>query len=97
MINQYARHSQTPDLAPQIGDTLARIMQDERWHIEWIASALRHLEGEYGKELIDATLKRFRDADQEVYSKTILEHEERVRAILEGSDAQSCAGEPAEL
>jgi hypothetical protein len=82
VINQYARHAQAPDLSSEVQDTLAKIMIDERWHIEWIQKALKQMESEYGEELIAATLKRFWEADQEVYQKTMQEHEERVRHLL---------------
>jgi len=66
VVNQYARHSQLPNLQPAVSETLAKIMVDEKWHIEWIHDALKNMEGDYGKDLIDATLKRFWQADQEV-------------------------------
>jgi hypothetical protein len=78
VINQYARHNQIPGLQPEVRDTLARIMVDEKWHIEWIHGALKHMETEYGKDVIEATLGRFWQADQDVYSKTMREHEERM-------------------
>lgn len=83
VINQYTRHSQAAGLRPQVRDTIARIMEDEKWHIEWIRKALKRMEPEYGKELIAATLKRFREADREVYEKSVSEHEDRVRHIIE--------------
>jgi len=81
VVNQYARHSQLPNLQLEVSETLAKIMVDEKWHIEWIHDALKNMEGEYGKELIDSTLKRFWQADQEVYSKTMREHEERIAEL----------------
>ena len=82
VINQYARHNQVPGLQAEVRDTLAKIMLDEKWHIEWIHDALKKMEPEYGKELIETTLRRFQTADREVYSKTIQEHEERIQAIV---------------
>jgi len=82
VINQCARHAQAPGLSSEVQETLAKIMLDERWHIEWIQKALKQMEKDYGEELIEATLKRFREADQEVYRKTMQEHEERVRHLL---------------
>lgn len=82
VINQYARHNQLPGLHTEVRDTLAKIMVDEKWHIEWIHDALKKMETEYGKELIETTLRRFQAADREVYSKTIQEHEERIQSII---------------
>lgn len=82
VINQYARHSQAPDLSREVQETLAKIMIDERWHIEWIQKALKQMEPDYGEGLIEATLKRFWEADREVYRKTMQEHEERVRHLF---------------
>lgn len=81
VINQYARHSQIPNIQPVVRETLNRIMDDEKWHIQWIREALRKIESEYGKDLIEATLKRFWEADQEVYQKTLKEHEERIQYL----------------
>lgn len=82
VINQYARHNQVPGLHGEVRDTIAKIMVDEKWHIEWIHDALKRMEPEYGKELIETTLQRFQAADREVYSKTIQEHEERIQSIV---------------
>lgn len=78
VIHQYARHSRIPGLAPEVKETLATIMADETWHIEWVQAALKGMEKEYGADLIARTLKKFRQSDQEVYQKTMQEHEARV-------------------
>jgi len=83
VINQYARHSQLPDLQTEILDTLSRIMVDEKWHIQWVGDALRNMVPEYGKESIDAAVKRYWKADQEVYQKTLQEHEDRIRHLVQ--------------
>jgi bacterioferritin (cytochrome b1) len=82
VVNQYARHSQLPEINPVVRDTLAKIMVDEKWHIQWIHDALRLMEPEYGKDLIEKTLKRFWEADQEVYKKTMQEHEQRLKHLV---------------
>jgi hypothetical protein len=82
VINQYARHNQVPGLQTEVRETLATIMIDEKWHIEWIHDALKSMEPDYGKDLIEATLERFRQADQDVYSKTMQEHEERITHLV---------------
>ena len=78
VINQYARHLQVPGLAPPIAETLSKIMTDESWHIKWVREALRSMEREYSKESIEATLRRFWEADQKVYQKVVDEHAERI-------------------
>lgn len=82
VIGQYALHRQAQNLNPEIKKTLDLIVEDEKWHIEWVTQALKNMESEYGKEHIDKTLKRFYDADKEVYLKTVKEHEDRINGIL---------------
>ena len=89
VINQYARHAQVPGIHREVRETLSRIMIDERWHIDWIHRALEEMGPEYGKETIEATLKRFREADRDVYGSTIREHGQRIEHIIgvkQGSD-----------
>lgn len=80
-IRQYHIHGQVQNIHKATRDTLTRIMVDERWHLQWIRQALRGLEGEYSKEQIDATLRRFHAADDMVYQKTASEHEERINHL----------------
>lgn len=82
VIQQYAVHSRVRGLQPAIRQTLLRIMQDEKWHIRWIRDALRTMAQEYGQEAVDAALKRFLDADTEVYRTTLTEHSERVQHLF---------------
>ena len=82
VINQYARHSQVDNLSVEILQTLAKIMVDEKWHIQWVKDALKSMEPEYGKEVINAALHRFWQADQHVYGKILQEHEQRVEHLL---------------
>ncbi len=89
VINQYARHAQVPELRAEVQETLSKIMLDERWHIEWIHRALKEMEPEYGRETVEATLRRFREADLDVYGRTMREHEHRIEHIIglkHGSD-----------
>jgi bacterioferritin (cytochrome b1) len=85
VINQYARHLNMPGVRTEIRDTLLRIMQDEQWHIEWIREALQTLEPEFGADNIAQTIERFRAADEEVYQKTLIEHEQRISELTEGT------------
>lgn len=82
VIGQYAIHHQVPNLNPYIKATLNQIMEDEKWHVDWVTGALKGLEAEYGADHVKNTLKRFREADQEVYKKTVAEHQERIDSIL---------------
>jgi hypothetical protein len=88
VINQYALHSRMPGLQAEIKETLDRIMVDEKWHIEWVRAALKRMEPEYGESTIDATVRRFWEADQEVYRKTMLEHEARVQSVMRAREGQ---------
>lgn len=84
VIGQYAIHHQAENLNPAIKATLDKIMNDEKWHVQWVTDALKNLEKDYGADHIANTLKRYREADQAVYQKTISEHGERVQHILKG-------------
>jgi bacterioferritin (cytochrome b1) len=89
VISQYSIHSQIPGLEPQIKETLERIMQDEKWHIEWIRDALLQMEEQFGHDVVEATVKRFRNADKEVYTLTMKEHEERIADLMKSSADRS--------
>ena len=84
VINAYARHERMPNLNPVVKETINRIMDDEKWHIEWIKNALKSLEPEYGKDHIDQTIKRYLLADKEIYAKAMQELEERYDDLLKG-------------
>jgi bacterioferritin (cytochrome b1) len=89
VINQYAKHLALPGLAPQIGATIGRIMEDERWHVQWVRDALAGLEERFGKDHVDATLRRYREADREVYADTLAEYEQRLGFLSSGPDHRS--------
>lgn len=78
VINQYAKHLAVPGLDPEVHATIDLIMADERWHVQWVRDALAGMEDRYGKAQIEATLARNRDADREVYAKTLAEYEARL-------------------
>ena len=78
VVAQYSLHASTPDIPDIVNETIDKIMVDERWHLQWIRDALKNMEGEYGADHIKDTLKRFTQADRDVYKKTALEHEERI-------------------
>lgn len=83
VIGQYSLHSTVAGLHPEIHGTLRRIMEDEKWHLEWIRDALESLQAEYGAGRIEATLERYAEADRQVYSRTVDEHAARLQAILD--------------
>lgn len=83
VTHQYTLHLKTPGVHPRIQQTLRGIMKDERWHISWVRGALRTLEPEYGKDRIEATLRRFRKADREVYGRTMEEHQQRLGELFD--------------
>ncbi len=84
VINQYARHRQVPDLEPIIKETLDLIMEDEKWHIQWIRDALKDMEKEYGADMIKETLRRYSQADQVAYSQALIEHGHKIHTLLGG-------------
>jgi demethoxyubiquinone hydroxylase (CLK1/Coq7/Cat5 family) len=77
----YAAHLKVKDLAQPIRATLARIMEDEGWHIQWVTKTLRDLEPEYGADTVKAAIERYAAADREVYQKTLLEYEDVVTSL----------------
>ncbi len=85
VISQYEMHYAAPKLNAEVRKTLEKIMVDERWHLRWIADALKRLEDQYGQEHVGSTLERFAEVDRAVYSETMTEHEERVRYLLQQS------------
>lgn len=81
VIRQYVKHLTAQGLNPVIKETLTRIIDEEKWHIEWISGALVELEPKFGRARIEQTLARFTAADLAVYAATAKEHEERVEAL----------------
>ena len=82
VINQYTKHLAAADISLPVESTLKKIMEDEVWHIQWVRDALIDLEPKFGKDHIAETIKRFRDADREIYAKTLAEHEQRLDVLL---------------
>lgn len=82
VIGQYALHRKMPGLRMQVRETIDLIMEDEKWHIEWVSEALERLKPEFGADRIESTLKRFHDADQEVYRSILEEHHQRLEDLL---------------
>ncbi|MBW3626186.1 MAG: ferritin-like domain-containing protein [Actinobacteria bacterium] len=82
VINQYAKHLSVADVRVEVRETIGRIMEDERWHVQWVRDALTGMEEQFGKDHITDTLRRYREADQEVYAHTLAEHEGRLGFLL---------------
>ncbi len=83
VIRQYAEHRLIPGTSPAILTTISRIMEDERWHIEWVSRALKNMHPQYGETYIQDTLERYRHADEEVYAKTMQEYAEQLHQFAE--------------
>jgi demethoxyubiquinone hydroxylase (CLK1/Coq7/Cat5 family) len=81
VAGSYAAHARVPTIAPQIRATLAKIMKDEGWHIQWVSQTLESLKPVYGADVVAAAIKRYADADREVYQRTLAEHDEVVKAL----------------
>lgn len=88
VVEQYAMHLRVRDLLPAVARTLERIMDDERWHLSWVKKALRSLEPEYGREEIQATIRRFREGDRDVYERATREHAERLAGLIPVKDQE---------
>lgn len=78
VIGQYRRHARHEGTHPAVRATIEQIMLDERWHISYVNDALRAMEDRYGAGTIADTLRRFTEADEEIYAKTLAEHAERM-------------------
>lgn len=83
VIRQYAFHSRAPGLQPAIRGTLERIMQDEKWHIQWVRNALSTMAQEYGPDAVNDALRRYVAVDAEVYRATLTEHAHRVQHLFD--------------
>ena len=71
----------TERIAPPIRATLGKIMKDEGWHIQWVSKTLEAMKPVYGEEAVAAAVKRYADADREVYQRTLAEHDEIVQSL----------------
>ena len=77
----YASHTKAHDLAAPIRSTLGKIMKDEGWHIQWVSKALEQMEAQYGADEVAAAIKRYSDADREVYARSLAEHDVVVKSL----------------
>jgi len=86
ILKTYALHRSVPGTPIPVKRTLERIMRDEKWHVEWVRTALKDLEGEYGKEHIKDTLERHAAADRETYRRFLDQYSERVDFLLKSRE-----------
>lgn len=84
VIDQYNRHLKAAAVHPEIATTIRRIMKDEGWHLYWVRNALDDMEERLGADEVNGALARYRQADSEVYAKTLAEHAEIVSIVLGG-------------
>lgn len=84
-INHYAGHSKRSDIHPLVRNTIGKIMADEGWHLKWVSAALTRMEPEYGRDHVRETFARFQRADEEIYVKTLKEHDERLSEVISGT------------
>ena len=94
VMQQYARHARLPDTHPEVRGTLQTIMVDERWHVAWIRDALQALAPDYGADIIEATLRRYTHADQEVCGRVTSEHADRLSHLLAGASRATPEEDP---
>lgn len=78
VIKHYSQHARLAIVPAPVHATIQRIMDDERWHLQWVSQALKDLEPAYGKEHIQATLQRYRAADEAIYQRLEQEYGERL-------------------
>jgi hypothetical protein len=50
--------------------------------MQWVSAALKEMEKEYGEDTVAATVRRYSDADREVYQRTLAEHDEIVKGLM---------------
>lgn len=86
VIGIYRQHLRVPGIHPAVRQTIDRIMLDERWHVEYVRDALIEMRDRYGADVIDRTLARYTQADEQVHAETLAEHGERLAFKSEKGD-----------
>jgi Rubrerythrin len=82
VIGQYRRQLRHPATHPRVQAALEEIMDDERWHLQYVRRALGAMRERHGTERVATTLGRYARADEEVYARTLAEYGDRM-AFLE--------------
>lgn len=83
VIAQYRSHLRRRGVASAVKETIEKIMTDEQWHVRYVRAALTSMEARYGAEEIAATLRRFTEADEEIYRDALAEYGERLAGLGE--------------
>jgi rubrerythrin len=91
VIGQYHRHLKFEGTHPRIRAALEEIMEDERWHLQYVRAAVQALTERYGEERVEAALDRYSHADHEVYGQILAEYGDRME-FLEGELMRRGAG-----
>ena len=86
-INHYSRHSKLANVPPAVQKTIAKIMGDEGWHLQWVSAALNEMKPEYGAELVRDTLARYTRTDEDIYQTTLEEVEHRTHQLAIASES----------
>lgn len=86
VIGHYRRHLIHPDTHPRIRQTIERIMLDERRHIKYVREALDDMGAKYGTDFVSQTMKRYEEADADVYVAMISEFGERMTFLESAAD-----------
>lgn len=86
VIGQYSRHLKVPGLNPVIKRTIERIVEDEKWHIQWINKALKNLAEKYGEDAINKKLQKYKKADDEIYGKLLQENQDRLQFLFDRTE-----------
>ena len=82
VIGQYRRQLHHAATHPRVRAALDEIMDDERWHLQYVRRALGAMRERHGAERVATTLGRYARADEEVYARTLAEYGDRM-AFLE--------------
>lgn len=85
VIGQYTRQLRFPGTHPRVRAALEEIMEDERWHLQYVRHAIAAMTDRYGAERVDAAVARYAWADEEVYARTLAEYGDRMAFLTEGT------------
>lgn len=83
VLRQYAYHMKLPHISPVIKDTIARIVEDEKWHVRWINQALKNMSEKFGSDKVNKKILHYKNADAEIYKDFINENQQRLEYVLD--------------
>jgi demethoxyubiquinone hydroxylase (CLK1/Coq7/Cat5 family) len=87
VIGQYNRHLRFAGTHPRVQAALEEIIQDERWHVQYVRRAVQSMAERHGQDRVGATVARYTEADEAVYADTLAEYGERMAFVTERSEA----------